>query len=82
MRYLRHYYVTLCGDYYGKYVDIMATDRDIALDSVIGIYGILNVSRVYTESAWQTKYTDCFTYLGYIKSEKEEQYKRYGIKGM
>ena len=25
---LRHYYVTLCGDYFGQCVDICATDKE------------------------------------------------------
>ena len=77
MNYLRHYYITLCGDYRGKYVEIKSTDKNTALDSVIKIYGILNVSRVYTDKAWQSKYTDNFTSLGYIESELEKQRKRY-----
>lgn len=86
MGYLRHYYITLCGEYRGKFVDIMATDKNVALDSVIKVYGILNVSRVYTEKAWQLKYTDIFTYAGYIESEEERKEKeerrrrRYGAK--
>lgn len=81
MRYLRHYYVTLCGDCFGKYVDICSTDKITAIDGVIKVYGILNVSRVYTEKAWQNKFTDIFKYAGYIESEEEKQSKRYGIKG-
>lgn len=81
MRYLRHYYVTLCGKHFGKYVDICSTDKITAIDGVIKIYGILNVSRVYTEKAWQNKFTDIFKYAGYIESEEEKQSKRYGIKG-
>ena len=86
MSYLRHYYITLCGDYCGKYVDIMATDKNVAIDSVIKVYGILNVSKVYTEKAWQLKYTDIFTYLGHVESEEEckekeeRRRRRYGAK--
>lgn len=85
MKYLRHYYVTLCGDYRGKYVEIMATDKDRAFDGVVKVYGVLNVFKVYTDKAWERKYTDIFAYLGYIVSEdetkarKERQYKRYGV---
>lgn len=81
MRYLRHYYVTLCGKYFGKYVDIYSTDKVAAIDGVIKVYGILNVSRVYTEQAWQNNYTDIFAYAGNVESEEERQSKRYGVKG-
>ena len=75
MSYLRHYYVTLCGTQFGKFADIMATDKNAALDGVIKVYGILNVSRVYTEKAWESKYTDIFTYAGYVESEEERKAK-------
>ena len=57
MNYLRHYYVTLCGKYFKRYVDLYSTDKNRALDRVIDEYGVLNVSRVYTEKAWQNKFT-------------------------
>ena len=81
MNYLRHYYVTLCGPYRGKYVEIKSTDKDAAFDEVVKIYGLLNVSSVYTEKMWQQKYTDIFTSAGYIESEIEKQRKRYAVKG-
>ena len=80
MKYLRHYYVTLCGPYRGKYVEIRSTNKDKAFDSVVKVYGILNVSSVYTEKAWERKYTDIFTSLGYVESEIEKQRKRFGFK--
>ena len=79
MNYLRHYYVTLCGPYRGKYVEIKSTDKTTAFDSVVKVYGVLNVSRVYTDKAWERKYTDIFTSAGYIESEFEKQYKRYSV---
>ena len=87
MRYLRHYYVTLCGDYFGKYVDLYAFDKEYALDGVIKIYGVMNVSKAYTDTAWRYKFTDIFTYAGFIESEEERirkyerRQKRYGVKG-
>ena len=75
MRYLRHYYVTLCGDYFGKYVDLYAFDKEYALDGVIKVYGVMNVSKVYTDTAWQRKYKDVFTYAGFIESDEERRFK-------
>ena len=87
MKYLRHYYVTLCGDHYGKYVDINSCNKDDALTSVMEEYGVWDVSRVYTEAAWQRKYTDVFTYAGFIESDEERRLKedkkkkKYRVKG-
>ena len=72
MDYLRHYYVTLCNEYYGKYVEIYALNKDIAFDSVVAKYGVLNVSNVYTERAWQDKYTQCFSRLGVVGTKKRK----------
>lgn len=78
MKYLRHYFVTLCGAYRGKYVEIMATDKNTAFDGVVKVYGVLNVFKAYTDKAWERKYTEIYTSAGYIESEEERQRNRYG----
>ncbi len=77
---LRHYYITLCGSHFGEYADIYAADKDTAGALAEKRYGTLNVSTVYTEKAWEKKYTKCFRYIGRIENNAEKEYlKRHKI---
>ena len=73
---LRHYYITLCGDYFGQCVDICATDKESAVTLTEKVYGIMNVSTAYTDKAWAKKYTKCFRYIGKIENCEEKEYLR------
>lgn len=73
---MRHYYVTLCAEYFGNYVDVNASSRDEAYNVAKKRFGVLNVSTVYTERAWDRKLTYWLNYAGKLENEEELKFLR------
>lgn len=69
---LRLYYITLCGEYEGRYVEIYARDKDRAVWSTERVFGVMNVSTVYTAKAWRKKYTGDLISVGKSKAKTSE----------
>lgn len=73
---IRLYYITLCGEFQGRYVEIYARDKDRAVWSTERVFGVMNVSTVYTAKAWSKRYTGNLISVGKIESEDEREYRR------
>ena len=73
----RKYYVTLCGeDYFLNYVTVYAENREEAFGIADKEYGFFNVSSVYTEKAWQNKFTQTYSHLGELENKRRLEYLR------
>ena len=73
---LRHYYITLSGEYINRYADIYTDNAENAYSKAVVKFGVMNVGNVYTEKAWARKYTKSFRYLCEVGREDREQYLR------
>ena len=73
---IRLYYITLSGEYQGRYVEIYARDKDRAVWNTERVFGVMNVSTVYTAKAWRKKSTENLISVGKIESEDEREYRR------
>lgn len=71
-----YYFVTLCGKYFGYYVDVWARNKEQAYDLVRDVYGNMNTSTAYTASAWRDKAKWNMKYLGKVYNPEEDEYLR------
>mgnify|MGYP003571299568 CR=1 FL=1 len=71
-----YYFVTLCGKYFGYYVDVWARNKEQAYDLVSKVYGNMNTSTAYTAKAWQEKSKWNMKYLGKVNNSEEDEYLR------
>jgi hypothetical protein len=73
---MRRYYITLCGEYFGKYVEVYARNEDSAYALAVKQFGLLNVGNVYTVRKWACKYTAPFQSVGELYNPDNEKYLR------
>lgn len=71
-----HYYITLCAEHFGDYVDVNASSREEAYKIALNRFGVLNVSTVYTEREWNRKLTYWLKYVGALENEEELKFLR------
>ena len=71
-----YYFVTLCGKYFGYYVDVWARNKEQAYDLVSKVYGNMNTSTAYSANAWKDKYKSHLKYLGKVYNPEENEYLR------
>ena len=72
---MRLYYVTLCGDYRGKYINVYAKSGDEAYRLAVNEYGVLNVCSAYTEKGFE-HIKSFVTYFGKLWNPAENDYLR------